>query len=277
MDDFLQTEPNSRKQVISLGAGSDTRYFRLCGWRNPPDVLYHELDFVENTRRKLVAIRMVPAMQQFLGDATMTEDEAHGANYHLHAIDLRILNNSSSSHGETDLLDGIDPDLPTLLLSECCLTYLKPEAADAVVKYFVSGRLSPSTPVGLALYEPTNPFDAFGKVMVANLASRGIVLQTLHKYSSLDAQVQRLAALGLTSGQRAVDVDFLFEYWIDEEEKARVDQVEMLDEIEELKLLLQHYCIAWGWRNGTDSGQLLWKRWTTLPSKQATDLGSSAQ
>ena len=271
MDDFLQAEPNVRKQVISLGAGSDTRYFRMCARQDPPDVLYHELDFVENTRRKLAAIRKVPAMQARFEGATMTEDEAHAANYHLHAVDLRTLSEPEPPYGEAGLLNGIDPDLPTLLLSECCLTYLKPEAADAVVAYFLAGRLSPSTPVGLALYEPINPFDSFGKVMVANLASRGIVLQTLHKYSSLDAQIKRLAALGLKSGQRAVDVDFLFEHWIDDEEKARVDQVEMLDEVEELKLLLKHYCVAWAWKDGSDPSQDIWRHWKMLPNRQIPD------
>lgn len=35
-----------------------------------------------------------------------------------------------------------------------------------------------------------------------------------------------------------------------EAEKERVAGLEMLDEHEELDLLLMHYCVAWGWRDG---------------------------
>ena len=267
LQDFFDATPKARKQIISLGAGSDTRYFRLSKYR-PADVLYHELDFSENTEKKVGMIRRSPSAQALLGDSdtvTWTNSEIHAADYHLHAIDLRMLNDDTSLSDHT--IAGIDPELPTLLLSECCLTYLKPEAADAVVKHFAFRSLKPSTPLGLALYEPINPFDSFGKVMVSNLASRGIVLQTLHKYSSLEAQVARLQAAGLTSGQRAVDVDFLLQHWFDDKEKTRVSQVEMLDEVEELKLLTKHYCVAWGWRDGAP-GTAIWDAWKALPHQQ---------
>ena len=237
---------------------------------DPPNVLYHELDFPENTLAKVAAIRKSSVARALLEDSsttTWTTNEIHGSDYHLHAVDLRRLSHAAAPPEHGEVLRQVDPDLPTLLLSECCLTYLKPDAADGVVKHFVSARLSPSTPVGLVLYEPINPSDAFGKVMVANLASRGIVLQTLHKYCSLKAQLARLVAYGLDSGQEAVDVDFLYECWIGGDEKARVAQAEMLDEVEELKLLLQHYCIAWGWRDGSDTGAPVWDSWKMLRSQ----------
>ena len=274
MDDFLESGFAVRKQIVSLGAGSDTRYFRLMSRLCPPDVFYHELDFPENTRAKASVIRKTPAIERLLGDPSTiswTSDEVHATTYHLHAVDLRTLQEPTPTVEMDKMLPAIDPDMPTLILSECCLTYLKPDDADAVVTFLVSTRLSPSSPVGLALYEPINPFDSFGKVMVSNLASRGIVLQTLQKYSSLDAQIARLKSYGLEGGQRAVDVDFLLKCWVDEDEKARVAQAEMLDEVEELKMLLQHYCIAWGWRDSSEAGARNWNRWRTLPNQQAKD------
>jgi len=51
---FLDTEPGHPKQIISLGAGSDTRFWRLCC--NADDasssVVYHELDFESNVNQK---------------------------------------------------------------------------------------------------------------------------------------------------------------------------------------------------------------------------------
>ena len=154
-------------------------------------------------------------------------------------------------------LDHVDLALPTLLISECCLIYLEPAAADAVLDYFAS--LFPSaTPLGVVLYEPFNPFDSFGKVMVSNLAARGIVLQTLQKYHSLEIQKARLRKHGF-SGTSAADVDFLWEHRISAEEKERVAALEMVDEIEEWRLLAQHYCVAWGWRKSDDAVWLKWR------------------
>ena len=234
---------------------------------DPPKLVYHELDFPENTQRKLAAINESPVLRGLIGrpeSMAWTDSQLHAPHYHLHAIDLRTLAQSDPSQQASGGLEHVDPALPTLLVSECCLTYLTPDAADGVVKQFASSVLAPSTPLGLVLYEPINPFDAFGRVMVSNLAARGIVLQTLHKYSSLEAQKARLRTYGLEDGQGAVDVDFLQQHWIDEEEKARIGQVEMLDEIEELVLLLRHYCVAWGWREGHESGREIWSRWKEL-------------
>lgn len=135
------------------------------------------------------------------------------------------------------------------MISECCLTYLVPDTADAVIKHFVR-LLSPLTPAALVLYEPINPFDSFGKVMVKNLAARGIVMQTIERYHSLDEQKERLWGYGFVDGGGAEDVDFLFREWVDDDEKKRVGRLEMLDEVEELNLLAKHYCVAWGFREG---------------------------
>lgn len=86
--------------------------------------------------------------------------------------------------------------------------------------------------------------------MVSNLAQRGIVLQTLHKYHSLAAQRKRLRDAGFIDGQRGADVEWIYEKWRDEVEKERVGKCEMLDEMEEWVLLGRHYAVVWGWRNG---------------------------
>ena len=273
VDDFLASQPAAKKQIVSLGAGSDTRFFRLRSrGDSKPDVIYHELDFPSNTAQKVALIRKSARLKSLLGDEQQivwTDDEVHSPFYHLHAVDLRSLHPSDASSSDARSLPHLDRDLPTLILSECCLTYLRPEAADDVVQYFAKTALNPETPLGLALYEPINPFDAFGKVMISNLAARGIVLQTVHKYSSLAAQKARLKLYGFSDGQGAVDADFLHERWIDEEEKERLNRVEMLDEVEELRMLMRHYCVAWGWRDGSDAG--VWERWKVVESQPLDD------
>jgi [phosphatase 2A protein]-leucine-carboxy methyltransferase len=108
--------------------------------------------------------------------------------------------------------------------------------------------------VAVIIYEPTRPNDAFGRIMVSNLASRGIHLQTLHTFDNLTAQRSRLRDSGLTTDQRAADIDFIWEQWVSKAETERVARCEMLDEVEEWLLLAGHYCVAWGWRDVSDDG-----------------------
>lgn len=181
-------------------------------------------------------------------------DALHSRLLHIHPVDLRTLSASSVNDLE---LQGLDTELPTLLISECCLVYLSPTEADNVLEFFTKGvfpapssSAMTSTPLGLLIYEPIRPDDPFGKTMVSNLALRGIHLQTLHQYASLEAQRERLKKHGFLDGQGAADVNFIWKNWIDEAEKERVSKLEMLDELEEWNLLAAHYCVAWGWREG---------------------------
>lgn len=241
---FLQAEPGTRKQIISLGAGSDTRLLRLVGdHAGEAGVVYHELDFETNVAAKRAVFEKSPALADRL---QQIKDD--GCAYHLHAADLRDLPPS---------LPGIESHLPTLILSECCLCYMPPEQATAAIKYFTD-QIPSST--ALVVYEPIRPFDAFGKTMVSNLASRGIHMQTLKRYSSLDAQRQRLRLAGFEK-QGSRDVHQIWESgeWISENERERVEKLEWLDEVEEWKLLASHYCVAWAWK-----GALFDEAWAGL-------------
>lgn len=159
----------------------------------------------------------------------------------------------------------------------------------------------------MLLYEPIRPHDAFGQVMLGNLARRGIELQTIGKYDSLAAQAERMAAYGFGGGKAAdgecaraddspaeksekasdhtpttmrsggrgggngggggigvADINTLWHDLVDENEKARVAGLEMVDEIEEWELLAAHYCVVWGWRDGLcdgGEGEGMWEGW----------------
>lgn len=237
------------KQIVSLGAGSDTRYFRIKS-TNPTaasSLIYHEFDFAAVTSRKIASLlKGEPSLAaSMLADPGLFVDAPAGfltsPTYYIHPLDIRSL------HPGCALPVGIDKSLPTLFISECCLIYLAPAEADNILKWITQDFTSS---VGLVLYEPIGGEDAFGKVMIQNLAARGIVLKTLKKYSSLERQKERLRILGFSKGQDAADVDFIHDNWMDEGEKERIAKLEMLDEMEEWQLLARHYCVAWGWRDG---------------------------
>jgi [phosphatase 2A protein]-leucine-carboxy methyltransferase len=257
VDLFLET--TAKCQIISLGAGSDTRPFSLLAKYNTQaaaaaddataddaKLIYHELDFAVTATKKALTIYNSPLLSDVIyraGSRSQTPPgaEIHTPDYHLHAIDLRTLN------ATTPLLPGMDPTLPTLVISECCLCYLQPDEADQVFSFLVThfGRGDNGAGgLGMILYEPIGGNDAFGQVMIENLAMRGISLPTLQRFPTLQAEVQRLADRGL-GAPRAADMMYIYERWITREEQQRISRLEFLDELEELRLLLSHYCVAW--------------------------------
>ena len=286
VDQFLSKNPAQEKQIISLGAGSDTRFFRLMNRRpvphgrgvlQRPNVIYHEVDFQANTIRKLDPIQKLGELCGHIGTPVTYShstnpselyhaDTLHADQYHVHPLDLRDLD---PSRPPPDSFGFIDTTLPTLIISECCLCYLPPAAADTVALYFAQHLFLDSTPLGLILYEPIHPNDPFGKTMVSNLAARGIVLQTLKKYGSLEAQAARMKSYGL-KGTGGASVKDLWDKGVEEDEKERVAGLEMVDEVEEWELLAGHYCVAWGWRSESEDD--IWEGWKSMAEKFGREL-----
>ncbi|EWC45510.1 hypothetical protein DRE_05368 [Drechslerella stenobrocha 248] len=289
---FLSQPSKTIKQVVSLGAGSDTRFFRLAAGTTQP-FIYHEFDFPRVTVRKIQAIQKHAELSSILArfnavptagsnpdGLSLQVDSRSGAlhspHYHIHPIDLRTLKPG------TPLPAGINPSLPTLFVSECCLIYLSPTDADDIFKWitssFAPASETASNSVGIVLYEPIGGHDSFGKVMIRNLSQRGIVLRTLQKYSTLERQMERMRVLGFNSGMGACDVNFIHNHWIDADERDRIDKLELLDEREEWELLAKHYCIAWGWLEqgplSDKAGSLAFRDWLQFPLQQQPPLAT---
>jgi [phosphatase 2A protein]-leucine-carboxy methyltransferase len=293
VDDFLGSYQQSTKQIVSLGAGSDTRFFRLKQKYPSVPLLYHEFDFPTNTAAKIKQMRMPPFVHSVkvlcnvdlisagaIVPTDVAENEsiqfhADHSNYRLHPLDLRTLSRPSRNLSQIEQefsQYGISRDVSTLLLSECCLIYLPPDDADSVLSYFTSA-FGPSTPVGVIMYEPIRPHDAFGRTMVSNLTARGIHLQTLNAHDSLATQKERLRRHGFGStrgseaeGAEAADIDFIWQHWIEEPEKERVESLEWMDEVEEWRLLARHYCVSWAWKGDLDHVKTpVFEKWARLP------------
>jgi hypothetical protein len=69
----------------------------------------------------------------------------------------------------------------------------------------------------------------------------------------LEAESARLQECGFTSGQDAINVNFAHDHWMGNAELHRIAKLELLDELEEWRLLASHYCIAWAWKGDEDS------------------------
>ncbi|KAJ4423035.1 carboxy methyl transferase for protein phosphatase 2A [Gnomoniopsis sp. IMI 355080] len=265
VDSFLSGNSASdgekgERQIISLGAGTDTRSFRLFSQKNRRrPLIYHEVDFPAISNRKRMIIQATPSLRKVIRDPEPVEEggatgswrgapEGNGNRYWCHGLDLRDLardprNGQGAATSHNSLLAGLRTDVPTLLVSECCLCYLETHEANRVVQYFVD-RIPD---LGLVLYEPVKPDDPFGRQMVSNLAARGIKMPTLEDHKEPRDQEQRLRQAGFTKVEQKT-VDKLWERWVSTEEKERLDALEGLDEVEEWHLLAAHYIVAWGSR-----------------------------
>jgi len=118
---------------------------------------------------------------QFLFVRILTNVENGGttlrsAKYHLLPADIRTPPNESiaplltSTSPSSPSLEGplLSPDLPTLLLFECVLVYVTPEASVALIQWFADYSASSSV-LGAVVYEMFGLNDSFGNVMVENL------------------------------------------------------------------------------------------------------------
>ena len=235
----------SARQIVSLGAGTDTRPLKLFARQTQPYLIYHEIDFPAACSRKMRATQGIPVLRAVLPDVTegesgsWTAKPSSGGEYYCHGLDLRSL--IKGDEGAT--LPGLRRDVPTLLVSECCLCYLEPSDSQSILEWF-NNRI-PN--IGAIIYEPVRPDDPFGKMMVSNLAARLIRMPTLDVYKEPADQVDRLRRAGFAQA-KVLTVHSIFERWVPQEEKARLDRLEGLDEVEEWMLLASHYVVAWGWR-----------------------------
>jgi [phosphatase 2A protein]-leucine-carboxy methyltransferase len=95
---------------------------------------------------------------------------------------------------------------------------------------------------------------------------RGINLKTLSSYPTLSTQIARFRDCGYVSGQDAIDINFAHDFWMGQSELKRISKLELLDELEEWRLLAAHYCISWGWINseGQDNISGFFQSWSKM-------------
>ncbi|KAI7817479.1 S-adenosyl-L-methionine-dependent methyltransferase [Gamsiella multidivaricata] len=230
-----------RKQIVSLGCGSDTRYFNFKA-KGLSVQKYFEIDFQESTAKKAAVIKKNKAFTDIIADPDLKlglgGTELYSEDYCLLSGDLREF---------VDIIvpklkaQGFDTSLPTLFLSECVLIYIQPHASDAIVDW-VGKNLDASL---FVVYEQINPIDAFGAMMLRNLKARQIELPGIHAYPSLKSQEERFLSRGWLAA-KAVSMNTLLDD-LPEDEMKRISALEIFDEVEEWQLLAGHYCIAWAY------------------------------
>ncbi|KAL0955887.1 hypothetical protein HGRIS_002085 [Hohenbuehelia grisea] len=265
----LSARNGTQCQIVSLGAGSDTRFWRIAtGPRKDALARYIEIDFPEVTTKKAMAIRRQKDLSSALGDPAEVQISHGGtgllsAKYNLLGADLR----QSPTNTLQNLLGALEgpllsPRLPTLLLFECVLVYMTSEASSALIQWFVDhfrNEGDGAGPIGGIVYEMFGLQDAFGKVMLSNLKFRNVSLPGAEDYPTVESLPSRFLTRGFARAH-AMTLRNIRTSCIDDVELERISKLEMLDEIEELELVLAHYAITWGLWAGADQ-ESAWTSW----------------
>ncbi|KAF5326055.1 hypothetical protein D9611_000286 [Ephemerocybe angulata] len=264
----------TKVQIVSLGAGSDTRFWRIeTGPAKDELAKYIEIDFTEVTTKKAMAIRKSKQMNSALGDPEKVQVAGGGTGlrspkYHLIPADLRapptdslgpVLTAGESTEGGPLL----SPSLPTLIIFECVLAYMSPEASARLLRWFVD--YSSTGPegggiLGCLVYEMFNLHDAFGRVMVSNLQARYVSIPGAEPFTTLESLSKRLTDEGF-SAARALTLREIRRAYIEQSELERISKLEFLDETEELDLVLEHYAISWGLYLQNPGSSSSWGHW----------------
>ena len=271
--------PVGRSQVVSLGAGFDTSFFRgrmEGGGGSPASSVYFEVDFPEVTARKASIFRKHPLLQRLVAGLAVPTSEAVPLEQQHSAPappspdgraagaahpDFGVVYTPTPTGGcnvssqvyrmvTADLRDvaavrsallagGFDPALPTLFLSECVLVYLEPEESCALIAWAAS-----ACPRSVFVtYEQIRPHDAFGQVMMRNLEERGYSLRGLNAFPDIAAQTARYRELGYQAATVA-DMNDVYYRVLPRGDVNRAERLELFDEVEEWHLMSAHYCIA---------------------------------
>ncbi|SCV71596.1 BQ2448_3184 [Microbotryum intermedium] len=258
-----------RRQVLSIGAGTDTRYWRMRDkWMQAVEgstqqewehhVSWVEVDFEETTGAKARIVATKPSLKVGIGESLKIERGGHALSsksYTLIPGDLRDLSTTlgpyllSSNPFPSRSEPLLDPTLPTLLLAECVLVYVPPETTREILTWF--SKTFKGGGGSMIGYDPFNFEDAFGKVMVRNLATRYLFLPAASSTPTLESLNARLKENGFAQAESRT-IEQIRQGVIPLEEIQRVNRLEQIDEVEELNLVLAHYAITIGNVNGDE-------------------------
>ena len=251
IDSFLEATNHCDRQIVSLGCGFDTNSVKILS-QNLPRLSLFEVDFKAIISRKVDMFLKQPAICDVLFAIESDGMEMNPRPCHkkemlatqygyklgqlnLISVDIRIENALC-----TALIDsGANPSIPTLFVSECVLVYLERDCVLSLTQSIVQ-HFSESAWVS---YDMINPTDLFGKTMLRNLAAARHKVPGFVQFPTTDAHKDRYLTTGWNEAH-CISMLRAFNIFVSAEEKYRIARLEMLDEIEEWELIMQHYAFT---------------------------------
>nr|XP_019580929.1 PREDICTED: tRNA wybutosine-synthesizing protein 4 [Rhinolophus sinicus] len=241
-----------RAQILSLGAGSDSLYFRLKTAGLLAWAAVWEVDYPDVARRKAERIRDTPELCALTGPFQYGDPALslcfESLDYRILGLDLRQLQRLDQALTTV----GLDAAAPTLLLAEAVLTYLEPDNSAALIAW--AAQRFPNAL--FVVYEQMRPHDAFGQFMQQHFRQLNSPLHGLDRFPDVEAQQHRFLQAGWTACS-AIDMNEFYRCFLPPEERRRMERLEPFDEFEEWHLKCAHYFILAASRGDTLSQTLV--------------------
>lgn len=227
-------------QIVILGAGKDTTYFRHR--KQKKNVVWFEVDHEIVVKNKL---RTIQQNSQAFDDVQIKDTKIvsmtdSSSSCHLICHDLR---ESPKLLLDKMVNDGFSVSKRTLFVAECVQMYMEESCTRTLWEYFAKEQQHFS----IVLYDPILGRDSqFGRIMEENLHSKRKVLS---KHSSgletrtLENHLDKFISSGWNFAM-GCDMWTAYQYFLTNEERQKANACEFLDEIEEWMLIMQHYCLV---------------------------------
>jgi tRNA wybutosine-synthesizing protein 4 len=256
---FIATRENPH--IVMLGSGKDTTFFRYTsGYFQDPvpattiddetssikRVTWYEVDHPSMIQTKASKVRQHEAIfkskvtPHSSGGFTVTK---HNSQCHLVGHDLR--------DAPADFLDklsqhGLNPSSDSILfVSECVQMYLIETASQNLWIH-----LRQTCPDAcLALFDPIvghSGNSRFGGMMEQNLLRLGVVTRdsSVLQTRTLSKHLEKLVTLSGWAQAVGCDMWSAYHTLMTAEQRQQATEVEVLDEVEEWRLIMQHYCLV---------------------------------
>lgn len=225
---------NQPFQILSIGAGFDTTFFSIHHKYKPDNLTFFEIDLPCNVERKVNLIFNSEKCQPMIWNKVMNSNDGKSINtdlYRLFACDLADTGQLKQKLEQFDF----DFKLPTLILSECVITYMKEKHSSKLVS-FLAEVLEHAA---FFVYEQCLPDDGFGAFMVKHFENIGSPIMGLEKFKTESEQVNRY----LEAGWCKCKVYTLTSIFLnmDTKEVERIKSLDQFDEFEEFLLKCSHY------------------------------------
>ncbi|NXA43662.1 TYW4 protein, partial [Eudromia elegans] len=236
-DFLLKIQSCAKTQILSLGAGFDSLYFRLKDMGLLSHSVVFEVDFPNVACQKAALIKGIKELSSLVGDPGGEGLEAiaiSGKDYKLLGVDLSELSKLEKALQEA----GLDNEIPTLFLAEVVLTYMENSRSDALIQW-AAERFSQAC---FVLYEQMHPEDPFGRVMQQHFSQLNSTLHSLTEYPDCEMQRKRFLQKGWSECS-VMDMNEFFTFCVPEDEQRRVQALEPFDEYEEWHLKCSHYFV----------------------------------
>uniref|UniRef100_A0A8V0X9P1 tRNA wybutosine-synthesizing protein 4 n=1 Tax=Gallus gallus TaxID=9031 RepID=A0A8V0X9P1_CHICK len=228
-DFLLKTQSHPRTQILSLGAGFDSLYFRLKDMDLLRHTVIYEVDFPNVACQKATLIKRTEELSALVEDSgaegSGVTTAFSGKDYRLLGVDLSELPKLSIALEEA----GMDNEVPTLFIAEVVLTYMENSRSDALIQW-AAEHFSHAC---FLLYEQMHPEDPFGRVMQQHFRQLNSALRSLSQYPDCEAQQKRFFEKGWTECS-VMDMNEFFTCCIPEDEQRRVQALEPFDEYEQI-------------------------------------------